>query len=125
MKINIIGETFTRIPKSEEIEEKKPRIAVKDLKRVQEKSRKRMMKKEGYSFCDKVRGILKDSDKYIEFLGQLYKYSKGVYDLTEFLNLVDDKVRENERLMFELDEFLESCEESGDRCELRSLCKSS
>lgn len=120
MKTNLIGNTFTRVTNSKQREKKHKINEVKDFKRVQEKTKKRIIKK-GFYLCDKVQERLGDSKKYIEFLRQLYMYSKGVLDLTEFLNLVDDSVRADENVMNKFDDFLERCEKSGNRFDLESL----
>lgn len=65
------------------------------------------MIKRGFDLCEKVRQKLGDAGKYVEFLNKLYLYRKGVLDLTEFLNLVDDSVRADENLMNNFDDFLE------------------
>ncbi|CAB4261457.1 unnamed protein product [Prunus armeniaca] len=46
-----------------------------------------------------------DADKFSEFLAQLHMFSQQRVDLTEFLNLVDDFVRADERLMNDLENF--------------------
>ncbi|ONI26202.1 hypothetical protein PRUPE_1G009100 [Prunus persica] len=50
-----------------------------------------------------------DADKFSEFLAQLHMFSQQRVDLTEFLNLVDNFVRADERLMNDLEDFLENC----------------
>ncbi|KAK9933214.1 hypothetical protein M0R45_020417 [Rubus argutus] len=120
MKTNLIGNTFTRVPNLKQREKKHKINEVKDFKRVREKTKKRIIKS-GFYLCDKVQERLGDSKKYIEFLRLLYMYSKGVLDLTEFLNLVDDSVRADENLMNKFDDFLEHCEKSGNRFDLDSL----
>lgn len=85
--------------------------AVKDFRRLQASLIKR-----GFDLCEKVREKLGDAGKYVEFLKQLYLYRKGVLDLTEFLNLVDDSVRADEILVNDFDDFLEQSASTFWRC---------
>ncbi|CAB4261992.1 unnamed protein product [Prunus armeniaca] len=91
---------------------------VKHFKDAQEKLKKSIYDR-GFLLFKKVREKL-GKDKFVEFLKQLQRYSNGIIDLTEFLNLVDDAVRDDQDLMNDIDAFLEHCDKEQMNWSLRN-----